>query len=766
MKIKHNSFVLIVLLLIIRGSFCFYIGTVLSSASPENSECFVTLYKDSSVIASFTDIDSALTSITDATSEYVVILNNEKTEYTITSDKTPDAKKITIKAESNQTDVKVSIASELFTVSSSLEFANITVNFNKISLGTSAISFNRVKRVIGNELSGESASSVSLNYSTLNITLIDVGMVTSVGFSFTEGAFYADKVKGSVSFGVPLGSDNTYKVDIDSYYMINPDDCIRVESGGIWNGKAGKIDIVIDRIYHSPNMDFAFINILYNKEAYPKITIKDADCHLIALLMPFTGININQTDTPESVNVCGTPDLNSVNVILKDINGTVSSIYKAENDNSVGFIGAIGFYFRNLTAYSAITSLIPDSEITSEYQHLTDGRIFVKHDCSEYKTYWYTVPATTTADGQTVYKCKLCESKYIETIPKIKEGVTITGIIKSCGLDKTVSTVELLLNGITVKTATVYNDYLISGVNPGEYVLRVSKQNHVTREYKLIIESSDVIQNVDMWLIGDVDGNGVINTIDWNTIRDHITGLSTITDEYMLAAADINGDGNISTMDWNGVRDDITQLTAIHSEWTEETIITEDPVEETIQPFYIGKTNEETCYNYFTMVMNLNTAAASGILANIKAESSFRNNNLEGIYEKSLGYTDASYTAAVDSGEYKNFTTDKAGYGLFQWTSEERKEEYYKFVKSRGVSISDISAQLDFFAIEIKSKSRYRLAWETLTTVWNDADGAYEAGYSVCYNFERPSDRASRSVTRGNSARDTYFAKYNVSLAD
>ena len=50
--------------------------------------------------------------------------------------------------------------------------------------------------------------------------------------------------------------------------------------------------------------------------------------------------------------------------------------------------------------------------------------------------------------------------------------------------------------------------------------------------------------------------------------------------------------------------------------------------------------------------------------------------------------------------------------------------------------------------------------WKYISAVDNTADGAYDAGYYFCYHFEVPANRASRSVTRGNSARDTYWPKY------
>ena len=53
-------------------------------------------------------------------------------------------------------------------------------------------------------------------------------------------------------------------------------------------------------------------------------------------------------------------------------------------------------------------------------------------------------------------------------------------------------------------------------------------------------------------------------------------------------------------------------------------------------------------------------------MGNLYAESGLVPANLQNTYEKKLGYTDATYTAAVDSGAYTSFAKDGAGYGLAQ----------------------------------------------------------------------------------------------------
>lgn len=170
-----------------------------------------------------------------------------------------------------------------------------------------------------------------------------------------------------------------------------------------------------------------------------------------------------------------------------------------------------------------------------------------------------------------------------------------------------------------------------------------------------------------------------------------------------------------------------------------------------------GATNEESCYNYLTKVMGLKSAAACGILSNFYHESNYKPNNLQNVYEKSLGFTDESYTEAVDNGSYNNFVHDSAGYGLVQWTFYTRKEAFLQFAKEKGKSIGDLEMQLEFFAKEIKG---YKSVWNPIQECENSADGAYSVAHAMCYYYEAPATKETASVTRGNYAK-TLFAKYN-----
>ena len=75
----------------------------------------------------------------------------------------------------------------------------------------------------------------------------------------------------------------------------------------------------------------------------------------------------------------------------------------------------------------------------------------------------------------------------------------------------------------------------------------------------------------------------------------------------------------------------------------------------------------------FLKKQGLSDFATFGLMGNLQAESGLNPKNMENSYEKKLGFTDDTYTAAVDNGAYLNFTTDRCGYGLAQWTSSGRK---------------------------------------------------------------------------------------------
>lgn len=162
-------------------------------------------------------------------------------------------------------------------------------------------------------------------------------------------------------------------------------------------------------------------------------------------------------------------------------------------------------------------------------------------------------------------------------------------------------------------------------------------------------------------------------------------------------------------------------------------------------------TTEQKIWNYLKE-QGLSDAGAAGLMGNLYAESGLSPTNLQNSYEKKLGYTDASYTSAVDNGSYTNFVRDSAGYGLAQWTYWSRKEALLAYVKAAGKSVGDLDTQLGFL---IKELTSYGLlsALKTATSVKAASD-------LVLVQFEKPADQSDAAKTRRAGYGQTYFDKY------
>ena len=167
----------------------------------------------------------------------------------------------------------------------------------------------------------------------------------------------------------------------------------------------------------------------------------------------------------------------------------------------------------------------------------------------------------------------------------------------------------------------------------------------------------------------------------------------------------------------------------------------------------IGSTNEERIWNYLKS-QGLNDCGAAGLMGNLYAESGLIPTNLQNSYEKKLGYTDAAYTAAVDSGAYSNFVRDSAGYGLAQWTYWSRKQALLNYAKAAGKSVGDLETQLGFLMEELKGS--YKAVLNTLKT----AATVKAASDCVLLQFERPADQGNTVKTKRAGYGQTYYDKY------
>lgn len=156
----------------------------------------------------------------------------------------------------------------------------------------------------------------------------------------------------------------------------------------------------------------------------------------------------------------------------------------------------------------------------------------------------------------------------------------------------------------------------------------------------------------------------------------------------------------------------------------------------------------------FLMAHIDNPYGVAGLMGNLTAESALKSDNLQNSYERSLGYSDATYTAAVDNGTYTNFVKDAAGYGLAQWTHWSRKQAMLAYHQSKNKSIGDLQTQLEFLVKELSES--YKGVWSEL----KNATSVLSASNSVLMNFERPADMGESVQKKRAEYGQKYYDKF------
>lgn len=141
---------------------------------------------------------------------------------------------------------------------------------------------------------------------------------------------------------------------------------------------------------------------------------------------------------------------------------------------------------------------------------------------------------------------------------------------------------------------------------------------------------------------------------------------------------------------------------------------------------------EQRIYDFLRTEMQLNAAAACGVLANIEAESNF------------------STTALGDSG---------TSFGICQWHNG-RFDRLKQFCLTYDLDYTSLDGQLEYLRYELQTG--YSHVLNTLRRLPNSEDGAYQAGYIWCYYFEIPASREESSARRGRNAQYDYWPLYSA----
>ena len=165
---------------------------------------------------------------------------------------------------------------------------------------------------------------------------------------------------------------------------------------------------------------------------------------------------------------------------------------------------------------------------------------------------------------------------------------------------------------------------------------------------------------------------------------------------------------------------------------------------------------QQQIWNYLLEITN-NAYAAAGLMGNLYAESGLSPTNLQDACEASLGYEDGTYTEAVDSGTYSGFASDGVGYGLAQWTWQERKQNLLAFSQDAGLSVGSLDLQLRFLAWELEERG--------LLPELQAACSVREASDLVLFRYEAPLDTGAETQTVRCGLSMTFYNQFARTLS-
>ena len=124
-------------------------------------------------------------------------------------------------------------------------------------------------------------------------------------------------------------------------------------------------------------------------------------------------------------------------------------------------------------------------------------------------------------------------------LPVKAKGVSVSGTVKSYGSDSDDVTVTLLQGTSVIGSPQVLTgasgsapysqNYSFDTVAAGTFTLKVEKKGHAPFTKEIIVGESNVTENVTVYLIGDVNKDGVINGQDLQRLYEHLKGEKPLT---------------------------------------------------------------------------------------------------------------------------------------------------------------------------------------------------------------------------------------------
>ncbi len=190
-------------------------------------------------------------------------------------------------------------------------------------------------------------------------------------------------------------------------------------------------------------------------------------------------------------------------------------------------------------------------------------------------TYYYKVEAVLEkdADGNVTRSATSAVVSFTMSDTAAPKVADISGNYESFGDAADVLTIALIAADKTEASYTFTNasapantgTWKIEDVAFGSYTVKVTKENHVEREYTAVVDENGLSLDVEVWLLGDVTGDGLVNFSDYSKVLSQSKKPSSeILTGYAFQCGDVTGDGSINFSDYSKV---LSQAKGKHSLW-------------------------------------------------------------------------------------------------------------------------------------------------------------------------------------------------------
>lgn len=195
------------------------------------------------------------------------------------------------------------------------------------------------------------------------------------------------------------------------------------------------------------------------------------------------------------------------------------------------------------------TNYTPVSGETTAEQFVFQTNHFSKYIVAEPKTLEVFKEQNQLSEGVSVSGTVTAWNDVNDTVMRLYPASLQTDAIKKDikSAEPTLGQEISLESAITTNAKRFDQKYSITGITNGEYVIAVYKPKHavyITNKLEIV---DDTVQNVELYLLGDVNKDGLINILDVQACLDLCFG-SADTGET-VAEADIDENGSINILD-------------------------------------------------------------------------------------------------------------------------------------------------------------------------------------------------------------------------